>query len=95
MQLFTQGSAQQLLEALPSLRVPAASAELVEARVLVVGASVGGLATAACLRVSAVHRALPPPHPRGGPRRQGATQVRCHSAGSRSRGGARGRACQL
>ena len=51
--LFTDGTTEEILEALPTLSVPAVSSvELCHKRVVVVGGSIGGLAAAACLRAA-------------------------------------------
>ena len=52
---FTHCSTEQLIQAIPSLSIPL-SANLTDTSVLVVGASVGGLATAACLRAAGFSR---------------------------------------
>ena len=47
--LYTDGSSSAILSSLPTLSVPPASPALRDARVVIVGGSIGGLAAAACL----------------------------------------------
>lgn len=52
MSTFTDATTDELLAALPSLSVPKACSALADARVLIVGGSIGGLAAAACLQAA-------------------------------------------
>lgn len=47
---YTDASDQDILNAIPALRVPVAANEISSASIIVVGNTIGGLATAACLK---------------------------------------------
>ena len=52
--IYTNGSTKEILQLIPRLVIPKANSSIMNTRVVIIGGSIGGLTTAACLRAAGI-----------------------------------------